>query len=94
MTRAHRAGSPLHCRDGKEARNDPTHDRSRIEPRRSPTSTMQFEPVSPDDADEVKVVFDDGEIRFGVKSAQDQLNSKLGWRRRGSGVAEGLIERA
>jgi len=32
--------------------------------------TNDMEPVSPDDADMVKVVFDDGEVRFGVKAAE------------------------
>ena len=35
-----------------------------------------LEPVSADDATMIKVTFHDGEVRFGLKSAQDQLRSK------------------
>jgi hypothetical protein len=40
--------------------------------------TNNFEPVSPDDADMVKVAFDDGEVRFGVKAETDKLKGE--WR--------------
>ena len=39
----------------------------------------RFEPARADDATMVKVVFDDGEVRFGIKSEKDKRKSL--WRR-------------
>jgi len=49
-----------------------------------------FVPVEPDDATLIKIIFDDGEIRFGVKSAQDRLKSQFRSEKR---RAQALLEK-
>ena len=36
----------------------------------------EMEPVSPDDADMVKIIFDDGEVRFGVRAEPNTRKSQ------------------
>ena len=53
----------------------------------------RFEPVSADDATMVKVIFDDGEVRFGIKSEKDKRKSPVAAREASrAGAVEGLIE--